>query len=325
MANDRLKRVTRPLWAPLVRRLDEIVARLDQLDHAVGRLTDETIGLPDLRKDLVALREDVWHAKAVNLGDRLLVGCRHLGLVFIVDPDDRLIGPRFIVDGEYEPETTAFVRRTVTETSVCIDVGANFGYYTCLFGHLAWRGHTLSYEADPQVHTLLRDNVNINWCERTTEPINAAVSDTEGKLTLYRRLSRSGNTSIIQSTSEELEAWAEADSEEFVVDCIALDSLTDRLPQVDLVKIDVEGAETLVVRGMGELVRRHRPTVLMEWSPWQTERAGFSVPELVRSLAKLDLTPHVLRADGELDRITHEDLVELSYQNVVLVPTERAG
>ena len=63
--------------------------------------------------------------------------------------------PRFVVEGEYEPETTAFIRQTVKRDHICVDVGANFGYFACMMGHLAWDGRVIAYEADPKIYELL--------------------------------------------------------------------------------------------------------------------------------------------------------------------------
>jgi FkbM family methyltransferase len=316
MLEKQLKRLTRPLWAPLLGRLDTIAERVDRLDRAVAGLSSTD----QLQAAIQGLRDDVWHSKVVNVGDRLLVGSRHLNMVFLVDVSDRLIGPRFIVDGEYEPETTAFMMRTIRPDFVCIDVGANFGYYTCLMAKLSWLGRTMSFEPDPQVFALLRDNVHINWCERVVEPTSAAVGAKDGTLTLHRRLTRSGNTSIVRMTAQELENIGEPESEEFSVDCVTLDDVGRRLERVDIVKIDVEGAESLVVDGMADLVRTHQPTVVMEWSPDQTTQAGFSVSALADRFKSLELQPHRLNPDGSIFRVEHAELARLSYQNLVFTP-----
>ncbi len=316
MLEKQLKRLARPLWAPVLRRLDALAERVDQLDRTVAGL-DST---DRLQVSIDALRNDVWHSKVVNVGDRLLVGSRHLSMVFLVETSDRLIGPRFIVDGEYEPETTAFMMRTIRPDFVCIDVGANFGYYTCLMAKLSWLGRTISFEPDPQVFALLRDNVHINWCERVAEPMNAAVGAAPGILTLHRRLTRSGNTSIVRMTAAELEQIGEAESEEFSIDCVTLDDVGRRLGRVDIVKIDVEGAESLVFEGMAELVRTHRPTIVMEWSPDQTTQAGFSVAALADRFKSLELQPHRLNLDGSIVPVEHAEVAGLTYQNLVFTP-----
>jgi FkbM family methyltransferase len=313
MYRERVKRALRPIIQPL---LNELQSRLkEQVDSS----------LAPIRAELAAMRSDVWHAKLVPLGDQLLVGCRHLDLVFLVEADDRLIVPRFVMDAEYEPETTAFLKKNVGMTSVCIDVGANFGYFTCLMAKLAWQGRTLSFEADPEVYELLQQNIHINWCERVVEGHNLAVGQSEGKLTLFRRIGRSGNTSIIQATSEELGLLHEPPSQEFVIDCVALDPYAEQLPRVDVVKIDVEGAESLVLAGMRQLIALHRPVIVMEWSPWQTERAGFSVEELATSIDGMGLVPHTIDHYGEATEISARELVGLPYQNIVLKHRSSTG
>ena len=167
---------------------------------------------------------------------------------------------------------------------------------------------------------LLRENVFVNWCQPAVETINAAVGDTNGTITLHRRIGRSANTSLIAAAPDEDDPTGEARVEELAVDCVTLDSLADQLQRLDLVKIDVEGAETLVVKGMQQLVRRYRPTILMEWSPGQAAEGGFDMEELAGQLRSLELAPSVILPDGDTRGISYGELAELSYQNVVFRP-----
>jgi len=272
--------------------------------------------------DLARLRNDIWSSKAVVAGSRLLVGCRHLNLVFYIDPEDRLIGPRFIVDGEYEPATSAFVLKQVGPDDTCIDVGANFGYYTCLFAHLAWRGRVLAYEPDPHVFQSLVDNIAINWCEAVVSPMNSAVGAEHGQLTLHRWHNRAGNTGIV-APDHEIAPGFRLTSEAFDAPIIPLDSLVDRLDRVDLIKIDVEGAESLVARGMTKLVAKFRPIVLIEWSPYQITASGSSADELATLIESWGLPVHTIGLDGSLQRIGFDELRALPFQNVALAPRDR--
>ena len=233
----------------------------------------------------------------------------------MLEAGDQLIAPRFVVDGEYEPHTTAFLKTVVRPDSMCVDVGANFGYYSCLLGHLAWAGKVLSYEADPQMHALLVDNVAINWCEPNVTPINAAVAAEDGELTLHRWLNRSGNSGIIKPPDGFI-----VQSEPFTVPAVTLDSLVGQLPKVDLVKIDVEGAESLVVAGMSSFVKSFRPIVVLEWSPTQIKDAGSTVDELAAALIAWNTDISVLGPGGRQDPIAPSDLSSLTYQNVVFTP-----
>jgi FkbM family methyltransferase len=173
--------------------------------------------------------------------------------------------------------------------------------------------------------SLLRDNVHINWCERVVDIMNVAVSESSGTLTLYRRIGRSGNTSIINSDGEELTSLGEIESEAFSIDAVSLDDYSRSLDRVDIVKIDVEGAESLVVNGMEQMIERHRPTIVMEWSPSQTVQAGFKVDELADRFRILDMRPHRIGPDGTLSAVSHSDVPHLSYQNLVFLPAGDQG
>jgi FkbM family methyltransferase len=323
-ANDylklRLKEWTRPLWQPVVGRLDRLTERTAVVEARLDVIAQLEARVAELNERVKALGEDVWHSKVVYNGDRLLVGSKHLGIVYLMRADDLLIAPRFVMDGEYEPETTAFIKRTVQPDFTCIDVGANFGYYTCLMARLAWQGRVVAYEPDPEVYALLRDNVYINWCERAVWFRNAAVGAEAGSLTIYRRPTRTGNTGIIPLPTSLLAAIGEDDSPELVVDCVCLDDVAGELERVDLIKIDVEGAESLVVEGMGELVRKHRPTIIMEWSTDLAQQAGFAVDALVDRLCSLGLQPNRLLVDGSIAPLSYEDLSGQPFQNLVFTP-----
>jgi len=298
-------------------RHDEAVKALDDLTRGQRALAEE---LTAVRADLQQIRNDVWASKVASVGDRLLVGSRHEKLVFLVEAEDELIVPRFVVEGEYEPDTTAFVRQTVRDDSICVDVGANFGYFTCLMGHLAWNGKVIAYEADPKIYELLLSNVSMNWCERNVDPVNAAVAAEVGELTLHRWLHRSGNTGVIAPPPD----WV-VESEAFTVPSITLDSLVGQFPRVDLVKIDVEGGESMVVAGMSEFVASYRPTVILEWSPDQIVGGGSTPVELAASVGAWDMDISALGPGGRCSPINFATLVSLPYQNVVLTPRERRG
>jgi FkbM family methyltransferase len=289
---------------------------LARIEERLARLEERFDGLEHRMAELGAGQ---WTARAVGLGDRVLVGCRHLNLSYLMRADDLLLLPQFLADGDYERATTEYLKRTVPVDGVAVDVGANFGYYTCLLARLAWQGKVLAFEPDPEVFELLRDNIAANWCGGVAAPTNAAVGDRSGTLTLHRRVERTGNTSIAPPDERELERSGRA-TEVFDVRCTTLDEVTAPLDRVDVVKVDVEGAEPLVLAGMEQLVRRHRPDVVMEWSPEQTVAAGFDPDELVGRIAGLGLRPHRILPGGRLEELGTARLAELEYQNLVLRP-----
>jgi FkbM family methyltransferase len=260
-------------------------AALDEINSRLGRLENL---LPQ--------------ASAVYIGDERLIARLRVGgfdLMYFLEADDRLIMPAIVTSGSWEPEVTDFFARHISPTSHCLDIGANFGYYSILMAKCARFGKILSVEPNKKVFDLLRDNIFVNAVHEVATCLHAAVSDEPGILTLYRRSSRSGNTSIIYCPEDYTNYMGEKEAEPFEIETVTIDSLLQQFDgRVDFIKIDVEGAEPLVFRGAGETIARNRQiNIVMEWAPLQIAGAGFEVADFTNDLAELGLRPALLGRD----------------------------
>ena len=104
-------------------------------------------------------------SRATYVGNnRVLVRCivNNFDIAYYVEADDRLLSPWFIITGKYESELTNYIVRESKQDSHCVDVGANFGYFTCLMARLCSQGQVIGIEADHHVYELTRDNIAIN-------------------------------------------------------------------------------------------------------------------------------------------------------------------
>jgi len=240
---------------------------------------------------------------------------------FLAQADDRLIVPGLIVRGQYEPELTNYFLDNVSSTDHCLDIGANFGYYTCLMSRCAFRGKTIGIEPDPCVFELLRDNININSLEFSGTALHAAASDVVGQLTLYRRVTRSGNTSIVPATPEGVQYLGELAPEPFDVDSIPIDNLLSLFDnRIDFLKVDVEGAEPLVLRGARRAIEANpQIKVVMEWSPGQIRSAGTDPGTFLQEIEKMGLRPSIIYRGGRLKSVTYSWLRELTYSSGILL------
>ncbi len=157
--------------------------------------------------------------------------------------------------GRYEPQETAVLRAVLAPGDTFVDVGANWGYFTLLAAHLVGKtGRIVSLEPDPRVYSLLRANVRLNGLHRT-EAMQMAASSEAGTLTLAGHDAAAGNWGV----SRLVDAAAPGQLA-FQVEAVRVDDLLDRMRigSVDLVKMDIEGAESLAFLGMSEGLRRHR-------------------------------------------------------------------
>ena len=303
------------------------IAGLDSTRSAKRRppkdLQRVELALTEINARLDRLERLSHGGRATYVGDNRVLAKVAIGdlvLGFLVHANDRLIAPYIIARGEYEPSLTRFFLENVTATAHCLDVGANFGYYTCLFADLARQGRTVGIEPDEPVFELLRDNINSNCLEAFATARHAAVSDIAGQLTLFRRVTRSGNTSIIKLTGELVHFLGETAPEPFQVECVAIDDLLPHFDgRIDVMKIDVEGAEPLAFRGAHKTIASNpHIKIVMEWAPHQIRAAGFDPGDFLAELDALRLQAVALDIPGPRPTALR-DLIRLDYHAGILL------
>jgi FkbM family methyltransferase len=154
---------------------------------------------------------------------------------------------------------------------IAVDAGAHIGFFTVQMADVVGpTGRIYAFEPVPANADLLRRSILENRFEDRVEFRCAAVGAATGSATLtYPRetLNTGGAYMLGEGTS------ALPGHETSTVDVVALDQLCVRRP-VGLIKMDVEGAEPLVLRGAATLLTEDRPVVLSELHPTQLARAS---------------------------------------------------
>lgn len=174
----------------------------------------------------------------------------------------------------HEQQTDALLRKFLTAESVCVDAGANVGYYTQIAAGLA--GRVYAFEPAPVAFELLSINTvsNHNVCR-----YQVALSDYEGEATFYLR--DFGDTSSLDP---------DADARQVKVQVSTLDRMLSDAPRVDFIKIDVEGFERELLRGARETIERHRPVVYFELSIDCSKKLGYCFDDFKPLLPGYHLT-----------------------------------
>jgi FkbM family methyltransferase len=161
-----------------------------------------------------------------------------------------------LVLGAHEPVIAEWLHQFVRPGMTVVDVGANVGFYTLMLARLVGEsGKVIAVEADPETCKLLRKNVEENFF-RWVDVVSGAAHDTCGRVQIGRATASSGYSGLYYWDPAE---WIE-------VSAFTVDSLVDPLgvKRVEVVKIDVEGAEAGVLRGMRRLLSEDRPLILLE-------------------------------------------------------------
>jgi FkbM family methyltransferase len=181
----------------------------------------------------------------------------------------------------YEAQETALMLTILRPGMRFVDAGANFGYFTLIGAWLVGgAGKVVSVEADPRMYAILAGNVRRNGLSQvTTLPL--ALSDAEGKLTLAGFDESGANFGLSRMGGP-------ANGNAFEVPARPLEMILGDLGvgDVDLVKLDVEGAEDLVLQGMaGGLASGRYRRILLEAHPSYLAERGKTVADIVRMLA----------------------------------------
>jgi len=161
----------------------------------------------------------------------------------------------------YEPESTPLFYGLATGSRVTLDLGAHVGFYALLAGHANPAGKVYAFEPMPVTFARLRANIALNGLPNVVA-VNSAVGGAKGVAEFYH-----GPTDIPCSCGLSPDIFAPgSEVSSFEVLVTTVDDLVreEGLQGVGLVKIDVEGAELDVLRGMAETLRRDRPEVICE-------------------------------------------------------------
>jgi len=208
--------------------------------------------------------------------------------------------------GCYEAELVALLRKVLVPGMTFVDVGAHIGYFSIIAAALVGeKGAVHSFEPDPDCFSRLVVNSSVYPWIKTH---NSAVADRTGEISFYRspKQSESGWGAIFD---------ADGKREELCVRVCTLDNWVSKegIEKIDVLKIDVEGAECRVLEGARASIARMRPLMWVEANSACLSRDAKSVSLLLSRLIRSDYV-----TQGLWDRRS------TSVENIVAIPKERA-
>lgn len=186
--------------------------------------------------------------------------------------------------GSFEPGTVKYFREALQQGMNVIDIGANIGYYTVIAGYrVGQTGKVFSYEPNPENFHFLEDNIKKNNLKNTI-PLMTALSDTIGERKLYL-----GNNKC--TTHAFADNSGTGKSELVNTDTLDHSLVQYGSPIIDIIKMDIEGAEILALDGMKETIKRS-PNLIMftELYPKAMKRLNRNPIEYLEKLEVLGFT-----------------------------------
>ncbi len=217
--------------------------------------------------------------------------------------------------GTYELPTTNFVRRVLKSGNIVVDIGANIGYMTLFCSkYVGSQGKIYALEPEQRNYRALQDNIQINSITNVI-PLQLAATAEETTLKLYLASDNHGAHSTIFNESRLTTTFEEIQGKP--LDSIAL---AENITTIDLVKIDVEGAEYEVIQGMDTILKHQRPILVIELNHELQHGRGLTVEEFKSSMAeRWNYRAFSILESGMLVEATQS----YGFENGIFLPTEK--
>ncbi len=177
---------------------------------------------------------------------------------------------------DYEKFQAKLIKDALRPSMTVLDLGANIGYYTLMVARgLRGSGRVYAFEPESFNFKLLAANVWANGYTKAV-PLRQAVSDIEGEVTLFKG-SEIGQHSIYVDNVTRLSGLER-------VSTTTLDCFAERVEKVEIIKMDIQGAEGRAIRGGERLLTEQHPTLFIEISPHLLRHAGDDHRDIIELL-----------------------------------------
>lgn len=256
-------------------------------------------------------------------------------------PDDPFWFRFELLTGRHEPETAATLRGLIKPGMTVLDIGAHVGYYARRASDLVGtNGRVVAFEPHPRNHAMLKRNVGNR---QNVTLLQVALAESEGTAELhdYLMMSASGSLHYDQNLRDVQEQAQKRSADDFAprfesgftpqtysVRTAPVDSLLADLgiERVDVVKMDIEGAEMGALRGMKKTIQNSpNLSLVMEYNPLGLKAFDNEPLAALKEILTMGFSHlYVIEADGSLSDYTQNEkglatLTERLMQNMGVV------
>jgi len=237
-------------------------------------------------------------------------------------PKDSIIFKRTMAEGGvYERDNLQIIQSFLKPQATLLDIGANIGMMAI---PMLWAEPTLnviSVEASPNSLIYLQKTHDESPYKDRWKIIDKAVADVPGTVDFY----------LSQSANGALDGLRNTERAEIVntvkIECTTIDIIwhANNDPEVEFIKIDIEGADLLALKGGLECINKCRPVILMEWNQTNIRAFKLDNDDLMKFVDGIGYEIYYL---PEMQRVTSQvELILLNnkkfVENYLLIPAEK--
>lgn len=206
---------------------------------------------------------------------------------------DNYIEHTVLVSGTYENEIKTLINISLKPGFAALDIGANIGIQSIRMAQrIGPGGKVYAFEPLEHLQSKLKKNLALNNCSNVTVfPLALADNEEIKTISIDEKRWNQGTFSLSQNNTGQ----SEQELKVKIGDRIAEVAQLDRL---DLIKIDVEGFEYQVIKGLKDTITRHRPRIIFEYDATYWSRTGQSISDCLDLLHSLGYQVYQIYAAG---------------------------
>lgn len=225
--------------------------------------------------------------------------------------------------GEHDRDDIDFFKVCTSFGTTCFDVGANVGLITIPLARYLQAnggGRVIAFEPVTPNFNRLQEVVQLNQLQEIVSLHNVALGDEEGEIEMALETQHGAATgnAVMSKISNDLSGQTIYKSRITRLDDFVIEHGIDH---VDFIKVDIEGAEVLFLRGGANFLTKCRPIIYGEFNSGMMPQFGHTFLDAVELIRPWDY-----RVFGFKDRLRPMEILEpkAGIGNVFLVPSEKA-
>lgn len=190
------------------------------------------------------------------------------------EKDGSIMNEIRVTNGYYEPFLMTFFSRVVSPDAICLDIGANIGTISLCLSNLAYDGMVYAFEASKNNYIYLLKNIGKNDINNI-EPLHLGIYDKKCSMDIQYIEEFAGGAFMNTTGATDVRSIMET------IHCVSLDEWIEEkgLTRLDIMKLDIEGAEVKAIEGAMKTIQRFKPDFVVEYNEVTLERFFGEHPE----------------------------------------------